>query len=361
MICLKEVSKWIDVFRSNLKIISKFKQKTNESHPTFDEQKYNKRETDISLLVLDINTNKGKLCNQYLDDCSEIFVEDNKNIFEKELIIDGNTAHLYASKIENMTNPESTYIESNFYKTINIDSFQIRNYGNIQLNIDENKKIIEFTIKNINQKVVVEGNFTIKNWKFVMNDSNKKEKLNYRSDENLLTGCLTFYNTVVQNIEIKAFDSHCEDSVNFINTNGNVYSIEIGDSLNDGLDIDSSVLEIKNIVIRNSGNDCVDLSSGNYKLKNLELIGCSDKGISIGESSIVEIKELNSSITKTGIAVKDSSKVVIENFFGENNKYCLQLYQKKQEFGPSKLTISNNLCNAEMNNYIQKGSIYEEN
>ena len=147
----EEVSKWIDVFRSNLQIISKFKQKTNESHPTFDEQKYNKRETDISLLVLDINTNKGKLCNQYLDDCSEIFVEDNKNIFEKELIIDGNTAHLYASKIENMTNPESTYIESNFYKTINIDSFQIRNYGNIKLNIDENKKIIEFTIKNINQ------------------------------------------------------------------------------------------------------------------------------------------------------------------------------------------------------------------
>ena len=93
-------------------------------------------------MVLDINTNKGKLCNQYLDDCSEIFVEDNKNIFEKELIIDGNTAHLYASKIENMTNPESTYIESNFYKTINIDSFQIRNYGNIQLNIDENKKLL---------------------------------------------------------------------------------------------------------------------------------------------------------------------------------------------------------------------------
>ena len=39
----EEVSKWIDVFRSNLKIISKLKQKTNESHPTFDEQKYNKR------------------------------------------------------------------------------------------------------------------------------------------------------------------------------------------------------------------------------------------------------------------------------------------------------------------------------
>ena len=47
-------------------------------------------------------------------------------------------------------------------------------------------------------------------------------------------------------------------------------------------------------------------------------------------NSIVEIKELNSSITKTGIAVKDSSKVVIENFFGENNKYCLQLYQKNK-------------------------------
>ena len=172
---------------------------------------------------------------------------------------------------------------------------------------------------------------------------------------NLLTGCLTFYNTVVQNIEIKAFDLHCEDSVNFINTNGNVYS-KIGDSLNDGLDIDSSELEIKNIVIEFWWR--VDLSSGNYK-QGLELIGCSDKRISIGESSIVEIKELNSSITKTGIAVKDSSKVVIENFFGENNKYCLQLYQKKQEFGPSKLTISNNLCNAEMNNYIQKGSIYE--
>ena len=357
----KEVKKWIDVFRSNLKIISQFKQKTKESHPTFDEQKYNKRETDISLLVLDINTYEGKLCNQYLDDCSEVSVEKNKNIFEKELIIDGNTVHLYASNIENITNPESTYIDNNFYKTINIDSFQIRNYGNIKFNIDENQKIIEFTLENSNQKVVVEGNDTIKNWKFIMYDSNKKNRLNYRSDENLLTGCLTFYNTVVKNIEIKAFDSHCEDSVNFINAYGNVYSIEIGDSLNDGLDIDSSDLEIKNIIISNSGNDCVDLSSGNYKLTNLELISCSDKGISIGESSIVEIKELNSSITKTGIAVKDSSKVVIEKFFGDNNKYCLQLYQKKQEFGPSKLIISNNLCKAEMSNYIQKGSIYEEN
>ena len=356
-----EVRKWINVFQSNLKTIIQYPLKKEVHRPTFDEQKYNKRETNLSLLFLDVDTYKGKLCNQYLDKCSEITISENQEIFKKELSIEGKTAHLFASNLENIKNPESTFKSDVFYETIHIDSFKIRNYGNVQFNVNENLKIIEFTIENYNQKVLIEGNSILNGWEFIMNDTSQKEMLNYRSDKNLLTGCLTFYKIGLNNIDIKSSDSYCEDSVNFINTYGSINSIEIQNSFSDGLDIDSSVLEIKNIVITNSGNDCVDLSSGEYRLKNLKLDRCNDKGVSVGESSNVEIVELTSSNTKTAVAVKDSSVAKITNLSGNDNKYCIQIYRKKQEFGPSKLSILNNLCQGEMSNFIQEGSVYEEN
>lgn len=356
-----EVKRWINVFQSNLKTIIEYPSKEEVRRLTFDEQKYNKRETDLSLLFLDIDTYKGNLCNQYLDECSEITISENQEIFKKELSIEGKTAHLYASNLENIKSPESTFKGDAFYEIIHVDSFKIRNYGNVQFIVNKNLKIIEFTIEDNNQRVLIEGNDILSDWKFIMNDRSQKEILNYRSDKNLLTGCLTFYKIGLDNIDIKSSDSYCEDSVNFINTFGNINSIEIWNSFSDGLDVDSSVLEIKNIVITNSGNDCIDLSSGQYRLENLKVDNCNDKGVSIGESSNVEIVELGSSNTKTAVAVKDSSVAKIAKIFGNDNKYCVQVYRKKQEFGPSKLSILNNLCKGEMNNFIQEGSVYEEN
>ena len=96
------IRKWINIFQSNLKTIINISRK--EVHrPTFDEQ-YNKRETNLSLLFLDVDTYTGKLCNQYLDKCSEITISENQEIFKKELIQEGGSficINLEILKIQN--------------------------------------------------------------------------------------------------------------------------------------------------------------------------------------------------------------------------------------------------------------------
>ena len=110
-----------------------------------------------------------------------------------------------------------------------------------------------------------------------------------RNDQYLLTGCLTFYNVEFKNVVIEASNQVCEDSVNLVNTRGNIDSISISSSVSDGLDIDFSNIYVSNITIKDSFNDCLDLSGGSYFIESIVLAGCDDKGISIGETSEVKI------------------------------------------------------------------------
>ena len=43
----------------------------------------------------------------------------------------------------------------------------------------------------------------------------------------------------------------------------------------------------------------------------------------------------------------------------ENVKICLAVYRKKQEFGPSYVSIENNVCQTNSENFIQAGSYYD--
>ena len=99
-----------------------------------------------------------------------------------------------------------------------------------------------------------------------------------RNDQNLLTGCLTFYNVDFKNVVIEAYNQVCEDAVNLVNTKGNIDSISISNSVSDGLDIDFSNIHINNITIKDSFNDCLDLSGGSYFIESIVLTGCDDKG-----------------------------------------------------------------------------------
>ena len=151
----------------------------------------------------------------------------------------------------------------------------------------------------------------------------------------------------------------CEDALNIINSSGNLESLLIQNSSFDGLDIDFSNITIKNIKVVDSGNDCIDLSSRKYFLQFLDLSYCSDKSISIGEKSNVEISELFSNISEIGIAVKDSSIAILQKASVLDTSICLAVYRKKQEFGPSSLRIEQLNCEAKNENYIQKGSSLE--
>jgi len=357
----EEVEKYINVFKSNLDIIKSYPKGIKLKHPTFTEQKNNRRDTNIQLLFFDFDSYNSYICNQYLDNCRDIEINKDINLFNKKITIDGLSAHLFASDKEKIINPESTLIGSKSFETIEIEDFKVRNYNNVNIDLDVKNKTITFYIKEKNQKILITSDNVLVDWSFIVKNSYIGEEFYSRSDRNLLTGCLTFYDIEFQNIKIYSDSAHCEDNVNLINVDGKISFLHIVNSLNDALDIDSSNVYIEEIYINNAGNDCLDLSYGTYVLNKLEFINCGDKGASIGESSVAKISDISILNSNIAVAVKDSSDVDIGKFYGMEAGTCVQLYRKKQEFGPSRLKILNYSCKSENLNYIQAGSEYEEN
>ena len=76
----------------------------------------------------------------------------------------------------------------------------------------------------------------------------------------------------------------------------------------------------------------------------MKLSKCQDKGLSVGEGSLVEIDKAIINDSKIGLVSKDSSKLILNNGNLHNNEICLAAYNKKQEFGPSEIIISNKIC-----------------
>ena len=176
-------------------------------------------------------------------------------------------------------------------------------------------------------------------------DNLNKEPINYPIDLKNLTGCLSLINMNLENVEFFAADSTCEDTINMINVNGVINDIHIENSFSDGLDLDFSELEIKNLNINTAKNDCLDVSSGKYKFGNINFSRCSDKGFSVGEKSNAKVNNLLITNSNIGVASKDSSTTNINNAKISDSKICLSAYNKKQEFAGGDLKVNNFQCN----------------
>ena len=177
------------------------------------------------------------------------------------------------------------------------------------------------------------------------NEINKIEPIDYPINEKGLTGCLSFINMEVKDLKINASNSSCEDTVNFINTFGNLKNIEIENSMSDALDVDFSRLDIEKINIKSAGNDCVDFSYGNYKIDYLIASNCGDKALSVGEKSKLTLNKIIASDSLIGIASKDSSVVDVHKATFKSLDICLEAYKKKQEFDGGIINFSDMECN----------------
>ena len=120
---------------------------------------------------------------------------------------------------------KNTILETSNETTIN----NVHLKFNIEFELDKNKKIMSFILQNKNSKVLIKSLDEITDWEFIIT-SLSDEILDSRSDENLLTGCLTFYETKLENIKIRSENAHCEDSVNFISSTGSINNIEINNA-----------------------------------------------------------------------------------------------------------------------------------
>lgn len=204
--------------------------------------------------------------------------------------------------------------------------------------------IISFN--NPHARLIISGDLS--HQKFILRNNIKKGNLELSpgNDKNYLNGCTTILSSKINKVDIYANDFHCEDSLNIINSSGEISNLEITNSSFDGVDFDFSNIDIKNITVKNSKNDCLDLSFGIYYISKGQLTGCNDKGISLGETSKGIFKNIIISKSKLGIVAKDGSEANIENLLAsEIEEYCLSAYKKKQEFSGGKINYQKVNCN----------------
>ena len=354
----EEVKYFTNKFKSFLKNISKDPRSNMQSGMNyFSDSNLLKTlklpERKVEVAFIDIDNAIYEICNYDLTNC-KIYEFDISaaDIFSLASKNDSDSLFVFGKS------KKSFLIESkssdNF---INLTSeVKLVTYSEVLYEIDTKKNTLDIELLTSRSKVKIIGPGELMNWKIKVS-SNALESEIIRNDKNLLTGCLTFYNIEFTNVKIEATNQVCEDAVNLINAKGSIDSIEISNSVSDGLDIDFSNVYVGNITIKSSSNDCLDLSGGQYVIGNINLKGCNDKGVSIGETSHVQIQNINIEETYIGIAVKDSSLLEVGDANIDTSNYCFAAYRKKQEFGPSYLSIGKYNCNLIKDVYIQKGSV----
>lgn len=299
-------------------ILEKFHKNLNTNHP------------DTYLIKNNLDINVFQKCEIFLEKCFEVNFtnEELSNLLEGELT-KNKSPFQYLGNNFNLKNSVQKYKFKKFKESliffeegISLDYNEESNYINIAQNIKGAKVYI---INGELKKTVI-------NFKGFKDQERSNKIYGFPINESGLTGCLSLINLKIKEVILSSNNSSCEDSINLINTEGDIESISINNSYSDALDIDFSNVEIKDININNAKNDCADFSYGDYKIENFNLSNCGDKALSVGEKSVLKLKNFKASNSTIGIASKDSSIIHSNNIILNLVSTCLAAYKKKQEF-----------------------------
>lgn len=149
-----------------------------------------------------------------------------------------------------------------------------------------------------------------------------------------LTGSITFYESPVRFENCYLSENRKgDDLVNIIRSNFIINNTIFKDSLSDALDVDFSDGDIYNSSFYYSGNDAIDFSGSIVNISFVNIKEAGDKGVSVGESSIVNIENMKIEKCYIAIASKDYSLLNIKDVNISSCDMGLVAYQKKSEFG----------------------------
>lgn len=306
---------------------------------------------DLKIIFVDYENKSYFICELNQKNCKKIKINSNefltvvKNLIKQDFTFlkkdYKNTEFLYVYSNLNYSNIDQKNF--NLFKELSSDNFTIKYNDGVEINLIEEKKEISIKQKNNYGRTIITGN-QINSWTILLDGSNENLNLNASPDYQNLTGCLTFLDIRVSNININSKNTNCEDSVNFIRVKGDINKINIINSKSDGLDMDFSNISINYLNFKNILNDCLDLSFGKYEISYLSADSCGDKGVSIGEKSTVILKDLLIKNTNIGLAAKDSSYALVEKSKIIRSPICFSTYRKKQEFAGAIVKIKSTNC-----------------
>jgi len=157
-------------------------------------------------------------------------------------------------------------------------------------------------------------------------------------------GSFTIFNANFNLSNSKFLDNNSEDALNIVQSNGLIKNVLIQNTRSDGLDVDFSDVQISNSNFHNigsqSGADALDFSKSKIKIKDVYVENVSDKGVSAGENSKVEIDGIKIEKALVGIASKDGSTVDIRNISLANIGIAdTMAYTKKKGYSEASMAI----------------------
>ena len=156
-----------------------------------------------------------------------------------------------------------------------------------------------------------------------------------------LTGALTFYESPVSIQHCRFLENHCEDYLNIIRSDFSVENSFFKGSYSDALDADFCRGNISACSFVDCGNDAIDVSGTDLKLRDIFVNNAGDKALSAGENSIISAEKVNIKNSEIGVAGKDLSQIDANGIQISNCKIGFTAYQKKPEFGPAVLRLTN--------------------
>lgn len=162
--------------------------------------------------------------------------------------------------------------------------------------------------------------------------------LNYKGW--ILTGAVTFYESDVTIAHTEFLNNNCEDALNVVRADFTLKQSLIMNAFADGFDADFTTGMVYDCDFKQIGNDGIDYSGSEITIENVRIDGAGDKGISGGEASTLSLKNIVVSNSNIGVASKDQSKLIIENIQLINCNCGFAAYQKKMEFGPAELIVT---------------------
>ena len=130
-------------------------------------------------------------------------------------------------------------------------------------------------------------------------------------------------------------NARADDALNFKYSNSKIINSKFINNSADAIDFDFMGGEIAGNYFDNNGNDAIDTSGSATLVQNNYIRNSGDKCMSYGENS--NTLSINNVLDgcKIGVEAKDLSRPVIKNTVIINNAVGVNVYQKKDFFGPA--------------------------
>jgi len=180
-----------------------------------------------------------------------------------------------------------------------------------------------------------------KNGDSVLENVTIKDCTGAETDNWVLTGAVTFYNTNLYFNKVLIENMMCEDGVNLIHTKYLMSNSIFKNTSSDALDNDFCEGTIENTVFLDVKADGIDVSGTNLTVKDVKVFNAGDKGLSIGERSNVYAENILVEGADFGVASKDLSEVELNSISIKKTIFGIAAYQKKPEYGPAKINANN--------------------